>query len=284
MTTPMKTLKSRSSKEPLPLEKLSKKVCRSLRGVFSDIDDTLTCHGKLTEDAFTAMGKLRRAGLRMIPITGRPAGWVDHLARMWPVDAVIGENGAFYFYLDPKQGRDGKLVQRFVQPKDVREANMKKLWGVFENLRKEMPGLEVASDQGYRAIDLAVDFCEDVPRLSESDINRIVDAFTRAGAQAKISSIHVNAWFGAHDKYSCCGLLLNELYGEDITRVHSQYLYFGDSPNDEPLFAKFENTVGVANVREFLPRMKNGPTFITKKDGGHGFAEAVRWVLKQRGE
>jgi HAD superfamily hydrolase (TIGR01484 family) len=270
------------SREPLSLAKLSKKICRNLKGVFSDIDDTLTHHGKLTEDAFASMGKLRRAGLRMIPITGRPAGWVDHLARMWPVDAVIGENGAFYFHLDMNQGRDGKLVQRFVQPQSVRDANTKKLWEVFENLRREMPGLQVASDQSYREIDLAVDFCEDVPRLPTAAIDRIVRAFTQAGAQAKISSIHVNAWFGSHDKYSCCKLLLDELYGEKIEDVHPQYLYFGDSPNDEPLFARFAHTVGVANVREFLPRMQHGPTFITKKEGGHGFAEAVKWILKQR--
>jgi hydroxymethylpyrimidine pyrophosphatase-like HAD family hydrolase len=122
-----------------------------------------------------------------------------------------------------------------------------------------------------------------VPRLSESQIDRIVEAFVKEGAQAKISSIHVNAWFGAHDKYSCCKLLLKELYQEDFSAVKDQYLYFGDSPNDEPLFREFPDTsIGVANVREFLPRMKSPPKFITKKDGGHGFAEAVRWILKQR--
>lgn len=274
----------KTSNNPLPLEKLSKKVCRSLRGIFSDIDDTLTHHGKLTEDAYAAMWKLRRAGLRLIPITGRPAGWVDHLARMWPVDAVIGENGAFYYYLDPTQGRDGKLVQRFVQDAKTRAANRQRLWDVFHALQKEMPGLQVASDQGYREIDLAVDFCEDVPRLPPADVDRIVHAFEKAGAQSKISSIHVNSWFGAHDKYSCCALLLKELYQEEITETQGRYLYFGDSPNDEPLFARFDSTVGVANVREFLPRMKHGPTFITKKEGGHGFAEAARWILKQRGD
>lgn len=268
--------------EPLPLAKLSKKVCRSLKGIFSDIDDTLTHHGKLTEDAYAAMWKLRRAGLRVIPITGRPAGWVDHLARMWPVDAVIGENGAFYYYLDHSQGRDGKLIQRFVQDKETRAANRKRLWDVFGSLAKEMPGLQVASDQGYREIDLAVDFCEDVPRRPEADIDRIVQAFERAGAQAKVSSIHVNAWFGTHDKYSCCRLLLKELYGEDFAAVKNSYLYFGDSPNDEPLFREFPFTVGVANVRAFLPRMKSHPSHITKKEGGHGFAEAARWILRQR--
>jgi HAD superfamily hydrolase (TIGR01484 family) len=271
------------SKGPLPLEKLSKKLCRSIKGIFSDIDDTLTDKGKLTEDSYAALWKLKKAGLRMIPVTGRPAGWVDHLARMWPVDAVIGENGAFYYHLDLTQGRDGKLVQRFVQPKETRAANREKLWKVFRELQKKMPGLEVASDQGYREIDLAVDFCEDVPRLPPADIDRIVKAFVEAGAQSKISSIHVNSWFGDHDKYSCCRMLLKELYGEDFDQERDNYLYFGDSPNDEPLFREFTHTVGVANVREFLPRMQHAPTYITKKDGGHGFAEAVRWILKQRG-
>lgn len=272
------------SNNPLPLEKLSKKACRALKGIFSDIDDTLTAHGKLTEDSYKALWSLKKAGLRVIPITGRPAGWVDHLARMWPVDAVIGENGAFYYYLDPSKGRDGKLMQRFVQDADLRASNRKKLWEIYHRLEKEMPGLKVASDQGYREIDIAIDFCEDVPRLPESDIDRIVAAFVKEGAQAKISSIHVNAWFGSHDKYSCCRLLLKELYQENFDEEREHYLYFGDSPNDEPLFREFRNTsVGVANVREFLPRMKSPPQFITKKEGGHGFAEAVKWILKQRG-
>lgn len=272
----------KTSNSPLPLEKLSKKVCRGLKGIFADIDDTLTVHGKLPEDSYKALWALQKEGLRMIPVTGRPAGWVDHIARMWPVNAVIGENGAFYFHLDRSQGRDGKLMQRFVQEKFVREANRKKLWEVFHALAKQMPGLEVASDQGYREIDLAVDFCEDVPRRSDKEIDQIVAAFVKAGAQAKISSIHVNAWFGAHDKYSCCRLLLKELYGEDFDKERENYLYFGDSPNDEPLFREFTNTVGVANVKDFLPRMQHRPRFITKKDGGHGFAEAVKWILKQR--
>lgn len=265
-----------------PLAKLSPKICRQIKGIFCDIDDTLTVHGKLPADSYQALWKLQKAGLRVVPITGRPAGWVDHLARMWPVDAVIGENGAFYFSLDPTQGRDGKLVQHFVQSKEVRAQNRKKLWDVFERLKKDLPHLQVASDQGYREIDLAIDFCEDVARLPESQIDQIVKAFTDAGAQAKISSIHVNAWFGAHDKYSCCKLLLKNLFQEEFETEKDNYLYFGDSPNDEPLFREFTHTVGVANVAEFLPRMKYHPSFITKKPGGHGFAEAAKWILSNR--
>ncbi|RYZ95807.1 MAG: HAD-IIB family hydrolase, partial [Proteobacteria bacterium] len=258
-------------------------VCRSLKGVFCDIDDTLTLHGKLPAAAYKALWDLQNACLRVVPITGRPAGWVDLLARQWPVDAVIGENGAFYFHLDPTQGRDGKLEQRFVQEKSLREANRKKLWEIFRRLEKEMPGLAVASDQGFREIDLAVDFCEDVPRRSEAEIDQIVAAFVKEGAQAKISSIHVNAWFGAHDKASCCKLLLKELFAEDFGIERDNYIYFGDSPNDEPLFKEFTHTVGVANVKDFLPRMKHPPRYITKKEGGLGFAEAAKWILKQRG-
>lgn len=268
---------------PLSLKKLNKKVCRNLKGIFSDIDDTLTHKGKLTDDSFRALWALKNAGLRIIPVTGRPAGWVDHLARMWPVDAVIGENGAFYYHLDLNKGRDGKLMQRFVQEKSLRDSNRKKLWDIFRRLEKNIPGLQVASDQGYREIDIAIDFCEDVERLSEKQIDQIVDAYVKEGAQAKISSIHVNAWFGQHDKYSCCRLLLKELYGENFDNERENYLYFGDSPNDEPLFREFTHTIGVANVKEFLPRMKSPPRYITQKEGGHGFAEAAKWILKQRG-
>jgi len=266
---------------PLPLEKFLKKDCKKIRGIFTDIDDTLTLHGKLPEQAYKALWTAKKVGLRIIPITGRPAGWVDHLARMWPVDAVIGENGAFYYYLNPKQGRDGKLMRRFVQTEKLRKKNREKLWEIFARLKKTYPDLQVASDQNYREIDLAVDFCEDVPRLPEKTIDAIVNAFTAEGAQAKISSIHINAWFGDHNKYSCCELLLNELYGEKIQEVKSNYLYFGDSPNDEPLFREFPFTIGVANVKEFLPRMKYPPKFITKKSGGQGFAEAMQYLLKK---
>ncbi|HEU0290571.1 MAG TPA: HAD hydrolase family protein, partial [Burkholderiales bacterium] len=81
----------------LPLSEFPVEVRRSIRGVLCDIDDTLTTGGRLTAGAYGAMERLQQAGLPVIPITGRPAGWCDHIARMWPVAAVVGENGAFYF-------------------------------------------------------------------------------------------------------------------------------------------------------------------------------------------
>ncbi|MCO5144377.1 MAG: HAD-IIB family hydrolase [Oligoflexia bacterium] len=273
----------KTSNSPLALNQLSKDFCKNLKVIFSDIDDTISLEGKIPLEAYESLWSLKKAGIRMIPITGRPAGWVDHIARMWPVDAVIGENGAFYFYLNHKLGRDGKLEQVFIQTKNEREKNFEKLYAIFQNLRKKYPDLQLASDQNYRKIDIAIDFCEDVsPALPNETIHEIVHAFTAEGAQAKISSIHVNAWFGSHDKFTCCKKLLTELYQEDFDKNKNNYLYFGDSPNDEPLFREFPQTIGVKNVENFLPLMKYHPTFITTKLGGLGFAEAVDYILKNR--
>ncbi len=238
---------------------LSPDLCKNLKGIFADIDDTISWQGKITADAYQAMWDLKDAGIRMIPVTGRPAGWVDHITRMWPVDAVVGENGAFYFFLDSSRGRDGKLVRRFVQDEETRLKNHDRLHELYKELILKVPQMDLASDQGYRAIDVAIDFCEDIPRLSDRAIAEIVEHFKLTGAQAKISSIHVNAWFGDHDKSSCCTLLLKELFQETIDEVKDRYLYVGDSPNDEPFFKEFDNSVGVANVKEFLDLMDSPP-------------------------
>src|SRR5262249_57511345 len=80
-----------------PLDSFPMAARRRIRGVLADIDDTITTDGKLTAAAYGALERLQAAGFRVVPITGRPAGWCDHIARMWPVDAVVGENRAFYF-------------------------------------------------------------------------------------------------------------------------------------------------------------------------------------------
>ena len=88
-----------------PLVEMPRATRLAIRGVLTDIDDTLTTHGRLTAQAYAALERLRAAGRRVIPITGRPAGWCDHIARMWPVDAVVGENGAFYMRYDAASRR-----------------------------------------------------------------------------------------------------------------------------------------------------------------------------------
>ena len=68
---------------------------RGVTSLLFDIDDTLTTEGRLTGAAYAALERFKVAGKRAIAVTGRPAGWCDHIARMWPLDAVVGENGAF---------------------------------------------------------------------------------------------------------------------------------------------------------------------------------------------
>lgn len=262
-----------------PLSQLPPAVAANVHTVFSDIDDTLTTDGQLTAQAYTALEQLRRAGLRVILITGRPAGWCDHIARMWPVDAVIGENGAFYYWHDQAAR---KLKCRHLLIESARAANTSKLAAVRDTILREVPGCAVASDQFCRLYDLAIDFCEDVAPLPVAAVNRIVALMEDAGMTAKISSIHVNGWFGQYDKLSMAHLLLRERYGIELAAERERCLFVGDSPNDAPMFAYLPHAVGVANVMAFAERMDALPAYVTPSRGGAGFAELAQALMTAR--
>lgn len=239
-----------------------------------DIDDTLTWEGRLVPEALLALARAREAGLVVVPVTGRPAGWVDHLARMWPVDGVIGENGGLWFWM-----AEGRLQRAFAQPEGERRQNRARLDALAAEILAEVPGAALASDQAYRALDLAVDFCEDVPPLDRAAVDRIVAAFERRGATCKVSSIHVNGWYGDFDKLTGFRGLCASL-GFDADP--SQWVYVGDSANDAPMFRHFPLSVGVANVDAFLDRLPVWPAWRTQGHGGHGFAELVDVLLARR--
>jgi HAD superfamily hydrolase (TIGR01484 family) len=243
-----------------------------IRGVFCDIDDTLTTDGRLTAGAYAALERLHDAGLRVVPITGRPAGWCDHIARMWPVDAVVGENGAFYFRYD-RAGR--RLEKRFRDDAATRERNRARLAAVGDEILAAVPGAALASDQRYREADLAIDYCEDVPRLGETAIDCILAIMRAAGMTAKVSSIHVNGWFGEYDKLGMTRTLMRERFAVDLDAERAGYAFVGDSPNDAPLFAYFPHSIGVANVRQFGGRVEAWPAYVTRQPAGAGFAEVA---------
>jgi len=263
----------------LPLQQLPRAIAANVHTVFSDIDDTLTTDGRLTSQAYAALDALRGAGLRVILITGRPAGWCDQIARLWPVDAVIGENGAFYYWHDHAAR---KLNCRHLLSLTEREAHCTKLAAVRDTILREVPGCAVASDQFCRLYDLAIDFCEDVPALPEAAVNRIVALMEQAGMSAKVSSIHVNGWFGQYDKLSMAHLLLRERYGLDLAAERERCLFVGDSPNDAPMFAYLPHAVGVANVMAFAARMSALPAYVTISRGGAGFAELTQTLIAAR--
>jgi HAD superfamily hydrolase (TIGR01484 family) len=262
-----------------PLAGADPRMWRSLRVVLVDIDDTLTTEGKLTGAAFGSLERLQKAGLLVVPVTGRPAGWCDHIARMWPVDAVVGENGAFWFRYD--RGTR-KMIRRFVQGDAERAANRQRLSAVAEGILRGVPGSAVAADQAYRETDLAIDYCEDVPRLPQAAVERIIAIMEEAGLTAKASSIHVNGWFGTHDKLSTTVLLAREAFGIDVDAGRARLAFVGDSPNDEPMFRFFPHAIGVANVRDFAGRLATMPAYVTQARGGAGFAEFAEAVLAAR--
>jgi hydroxymethylpyrimidine pyrophosphatase-like HAD family hydrolase len=197
---------------------------------------------------------------------------------MWPVDGVVGENGAFYFRYDPQSKR---MHRRYVKSEKTRKEDRKKLKAIEKTILTKIPECKVASDQAYREADLAIDFCEDIPPLPMEKVEQIVQCFKNAGAQAKISSIHVNGWFGDHDKLTSTTLLFKEVFHLSLDGINDQIIFVGDSPNDSPMFAYFPNSVGVANVKRFEGIMECEPTWVTKLAGGSGFSEMVDMLLEK---
>jgi HAD superfamily hydrolase (TIGR01484 family) len=260
----------------MPLADCPRATLAAVRGVLTDIDETVSTEGHLTADAYGALEALKKAGFLVVPVTGRAAGWCDHIARFWPVDAVVGENGAFWMWHDRELH---KLRTRFVQPEAERAEGRRRLEAVLADVRREVPGAGLSSDQPFHLTDLAVDFREDVPELPRAEIGRIVEIFERHGASAKVSSIHVNGWFGSYDKLTTSRIMMAELFGIDLAQEAGRYVFSGDSPNDSPMFGFFPNAVGVANVRDFADAMPSLPRWITAARSGAGFVELARTLI-----
>lgn len=242
--------------------------------VLTDIDDTITEEGQLHADAYASLWKLKSSGIKVIPVTGRPAGWCEMIARFWPVEGIVGENGGFYFRYTNKQ-----MKRSFFATDDQIQQNRIKLDKIKNEVLSQVPGAQVASDQFCRLMDLAIDFCEDVTPLLPSEVEKIVQIFQRHGAQAKVSSIHVNGWFGEYDKVTMLKKLLKDEFNMSESNIKSNCLFCGDSPNDEPMFAYFPNSVGVANIKNYLSSLKAPPAFVTHKPAGQGFSELTEKIL-----
>ena len=272
----------------LPLSTLSRPAARAASVVFTDIDGTITDPaGRIPSSVFDAMERLGAAGLDVVPVTGRPAGWCDMVARTWPVRGVVGENGGLAFHRagDAARGPDARMIRTYAQDPATRAANRERLTRLADQVLDAVPGTALASDQPYREFDIAVDFCEDVERLPEADIDRIVALLEEAGCNVKVSDIHVNAWFGAFDKASMCQRFGQDVLGLDLVGLDAgRAVYLGDSPNDAPLFAVFPMAIGVANVRDLAHRMQTLPAFVTEGRGCVGFVEAADRLIALRGD
>ncbi|HEY8872580.1 MAG TPA: HAD-IIB family hydrolase [Stellaceae bacterium] len=259
-----------------PIARLPKAERGRLRFVLTDIDDTLTTGGRLTAAAYGALERLAARGYHVIPVTGRPAGWCDLIARFWPVDAVIGENGAFYFRYDHAARR---MTRRFWLPPDQHAEARRRLDRVAATILALVPGARIAADQPYRIADLAIDCREDTGPLPPEAVEQIARLMQDAGATAKISSIHVNGWFGDWDKLAMTRRLFREVYAVDLDQEREAVAFIGDSPNDEPMFGFFPLSVAVANIRPFLAQLEAHPAYVTAAKAGAGFVEFAQMLL-----
>jgi HAD superfamily hydrolase (TIGR01484 family) len=266
-----------STKLPL-ISELNSAWWPPIQAVFFDIDDTFSTHGKITSEAYSALWRLYHAGFVLVPVTGRPAGWCDHIARFWPVHAVVGENGAFLMMMV-----DGKLKTIHTLSDEDSKAARGKLGELKTEILSAFPKARLASDQDFRWYDLAIDTSEDVSPWSEEEIDRLVEFCELKGSHAKVSSIHVNTWFGDYSKKDGLERALKELQiHRSIALSPDDIVFLGDSPNDEPLFAAMPKSIGVANLRRSLHRLKSPPSALTPSESGAGFAEVAEILLQQK--
>jgi len=245
-------------------------------GVFTDIDDTLTRDGAIEPAALDALDALQAAGVPVIAITGRPLGWSEPFVWGWPVAAIVPENGAVALI---RQG-DAVLTE-YAQDAATRARNAVRLRAVAERVLREVPGATLARDSPGRATDIAIDHAE-FARLDPGAIERVLAVMGAEGMTASVSSIHVNGWFGTHDKLSGARWMVQRLFGRQLDAERARWVYVGDSTNDQAMFGYFPLSVGVANLLDFASQLQTWPAFITRGERGAGFAEVAQRVIRAR--
>ncbi|MDI1268910.1 MAG: HAD-IIB family hydrolase [Polaromonas sp.] len=258
-----------------------------ITGVFTDIDDTLTTDGAITPDALQALGDLKAAGLHVIPITGRPVGWSEPFALRWPVDAIVAENGAVALLASqigrqPLTGGREQLSKLYQQDAPTRLANYARMQQVARRVMQDVPGAVLSEDSPGRETDIAIDHSEFV-HLPPAQIAQAVQIMQSEGMNATVSSIHINGWFGAHNKLEGARWIVRELFGRDLDAEMGRWVYVGDSTNDQLMFEAFAHSVGVANIRRFEAELSHKPRYITEGERGAGFAEVAAALLAARG-
>jgi HAD superfamily hydrolase (TIGR01484 family) len=240
--------------------------------VFTDVDETLTWQGRLPVETFQALFALQQAGIRVVPVTGACAGWCECMLRTWPIDSIIGENGAFYI----DRHNTGKLTYTYALPEAERVANTEYLQQLQQDVIKAFPETQLTTDQSFRLTDMAFDIGQDY-QMERAQAQRIAEFCRSAGANAKVGPIHINVWLGQYTKASTS---LHWLSQHKV--AYEDTLFCGDSPNDDSMFASFPITIGVANVEPFLDEIEKPPTYITNRPGGFGFADLAASLLTKQ--
>ena len=259
-----------------PLSSWPQTARTKIVGVFTDIDDTLTTEGAITPDALQALHNLKAAGLMVIPITGRPVGWSIPFSSTWPVNAIVAENGAVALLHNTQTSQVTKIYQ---QDLATRTHNFQEMQRIAQRVLQEISGTVLAQDSPGRETDIAFDHSE-FHHLSPQQIEQVLQLLKQEGMTATVSSIHINAWFGDHNKWHGAQWLLKELTGRDLKEDLDHWVYVGDSTNDQVMFEHFTHSVGVANIKRFENELKHLPKYVASKERGAGFAELANALLQ----
>lgn len=270
----------RRSEPPLPCAPLSQapaSLWSSVVGVMTDIDDTLTRDGAIEPEALSTLEQLQAAGLPVIAITGRPMGWSEPFARQWPLSAIVAENGAVALW----RSADGELTVEYAQDLPTRQRNAQRLRAVAQRVLGEVPTAALSRDSDGRVTDIAIDHSEHA-HLEPRAIEAVLAIMREEGMKASVSSIHINGWFGEHDKWSGARWIVQRRFARELQEEVGRWVYVGDSTNDQVMFERFSCSVGVANLRRFADELVHWPAWITQAERGKGFAELGRALLAAR--
>lgn len=275
-----------------PLASWPAAACRHIHGVLTDIDDTLTTDGAITPDALHALASLKSRGLHIIPITGRPVGWSEPFITAWPVDAIVTENGAVALRrvqqrlgisaLGNTSPQPPSVSKSYLQSAATRTANYARMQQVLARIEREVPNARRATDSPGRETDIAIDHSE-FTQLPQQQMDHVVRLMRSSGMNATVSSIHINGWFGTHNKLEGARWIVREMLGRDLDAEIDRWVYVGDSTNDQLMFQHFPHSVGVANIARFVPQLTHLPRYVTESERGAGFAEVARRLLLSRG-
>lgn len=249
--------------------------------LLTDVDDTLTWQGKLPPQTLLALTRLQQAGVKVVAVTGACAGWCDQMAKLWPLHGVIGENGAFWMSC----GERG-FTSHFTRPATEMKRQQTALLEAVNTMLQDYPGVTLAPDQAFRFCDVAVNIAQDREPVDSAVCDELLRRIQTLEidsqpVNATQSSVHINAWIGAHSKRSSSEAYLRHMNHGHIPAL-DQLAYVGDSRNDEGMFAWLPLTFGVNNIRPLLPQMTHQPRYITQADGGLGFAELAEQIVQAR--
>jgi hydroxymethylpyrimidine pyrophosphatase-like HAD family hydrolase len=245
---------------------------QQIRLVATDMDGTLTQAGKFTPELLQSLVDLQTAGIAVVIVTGRSAGWVQGIASYLPIVGAIAENGGLFYW------GDDPTPHWLVSIPDLGE-HRQQLHTLFSQLQTTFPHLKESADNRFRL----TDWTFDVQGVSPLELQAIGDRCQQQGWGFTYSTVQGHIKRPEQDKGVALETVLKNHFAQYEHRDKHQgdrhyVLTIGDSPNDESLFhpQRFPLSIGVANIQHYLEQMTDRPAYVTAGSEAAGFCEVAR--------